>query len=65
MRFGGAIDSPQAGARMLIIDGKLWREGDEPIPGWVLERIGLHGARFRVQGQAVELPYAEGRERRP
>lgn len=57
MRFGGAFDSPDPKARMLIVDGQVWREGEEPVPGWVLERIGLHAARFRVQGQAVELRY--------
>lgn len=55
--FGGAFDSPDPRARMLIINGQVWREGDEPAPGWVLERIGLHVARFRHQGRSVELPY--------
>ena len=57
MAFGGAFDSPDPKARMLIINGQVWREGDEPAPGWVLERIGLHEARFQVQGRAVDLRY--------
>ena len=60
MSFGGAFDSPDPRARMLIINGQVWREGDEPVPGWVLERIGLHQARFSVQGRAVEVDYAAG-----
>ncbi len=58
MSFGGALDSPDPRARMLIINGQVWREGDTPAPGWVLERIGLHSARFQVQGRAVEVNYA-------
>lgn len=57
MTFGGAFDSPDPKARMLIINGQVWREGDEPAPGWVLERIGLHEARFKVQGRAVDVRY--------
>lgn len=66
MQFGGAFDSPDPKARMLIINGQVWREGDEPTPGWVLERITLHAAQFRVQGRgAVLLPYDGGPPRRP
>ncbi len=64
MQFGGAFDSPDPKARMLIINGQVWREGDEPVPGWVLERISLHAAQFRVQGRTVSLPY-DGRPARP
>lgn len=62
--FGGAFDSPDPRARMLIINGQVWREGDEPVPGWTLERIALHAAQFRHQGRTVEVPYA-GAGRRP
>jgi general secretion pathway protein B len=55
--FGGAFDSPDARARMLIINGQVWREGDEPAPGLVLERIALHAAQFRYQGRRFELNY--------
>lgn len=55
--FGGALDSPDPRARMVVINGQVWREGDAPAPGWVLERIGLHSARFRVQGRAVDVDY--------
>jgi hypothetical protein len=42
---------------MLIINGQVWREGDEPVPGLVLVRIALHAAQFRYQGRPVELTY--------
>lgn len=64
MSFGGAFDSPDPKARMLIINGQVWREGDEPAPGWVLERITLHSARFAHQGRSVEVPY-DGSPARP
>ena len=55
--FGGAFDSPDPKARMLIINGQVWREGDEPAPGLVLERISLHAAQFRFRGRSFELAY--------
>jgi general secretion pathway protein B len=55
--FGGATDSPEAGARMLIINGQIWREGDEPAPGLKLERITLRAAQFRWRGQRFEAGY--------
>lgn len=57
MGFGGATDSTDASARMLIINGQVFREGDEPVPGLTLERITLRGARFRWQGQRFEVAY--------
>ena len=57
LSFGGAFDSPDAKARMLIINGQVWREGDEPLPGLRLERISLHSAQFRYQGRMVEVAY--------
>jgi general secretion pathway protein B len=57
MAFGGATDSPERSARMLIINGQIWREGDELSPGLKLERIALRGAIFRFREQRFELSY--------
>lgn len=57
MGFGGATDSTEPSARMLIINGQVFREGDEPVPGLTLERITLRGARFRWQDQRFEVSY--------
>ena len=55
--FGGATDSPEPSARMLIINGQIWREGDEPANGLKLERISLRGAVFRFRDQRFEVAY--------
>jgi general secretion pathway protein B len=55
--FGGATDSPQASARMLIVNGQVAREGDEVAPGLVLERIRLRSAQMRFQGRRFIVDY--------
>lgn len=55
--FGGATDSPEPSARMLIINGQVWREGDELAAGLKLERIALRGAVFRFREQRFEVVY--------
>lgn len=55
--FGGATDSSERSARMLIINGQIWREGDEPAPGLTLERITLRAAQFRWRDQRFEAAY--------
>ncbi len=55
--FGGATDSPEPSARMLIINGQVWREGDELATGLTLERIALRGAVFRFRDQRFEVAY--------
>ena len=55
--FGGATDSPEPSARMLIINGQIWREGEEPANGLTLERISLRGAVFRFRDQRFEVVY--------
>lgn len=57
LAFGGATDSPEPAARMLIINGQIFREGDEPAPGLTLERITLRAAQFRWRGQRFEAAY--------
>jgi general secretion pathway protein B len=56
LAFGGAIDSPQPEARMLVINGQVWREGEQPAPGLLLERITLRSATFRWRSHRVEVP---------
>ena len=57
LAFGGATDSPQASARMLIVNGQVAREGDEIAPGLVLERIRLRSAQLRFQGRRFVVDY--------
>ncbi|MEK8087296.1 general secretion pathway protein GspB [Aquabacterium sp. A3] len=55
--FGGAMHSDNAASRMLVINNNVYREGDEPAPGLVLEEIRLKSAVFRFQGQRFSVNY--------
>jgi general secretion pathway protein B len=57
MAFGGATDSPDRAARMLLINGQIWREGDEPANGLRLERISLRSAVFLWRDERFEVVY--------
>jgi general secretion pathway protein B len=57
MAFGGATDSSAADARMLLINGQVFREGDEVAPGLRLERIRLRSAEMRFDGRTFEVVY--------
>jgi general secretion pathway protein B len=57
LSFGGATHSPEPSARMLIINGQIWREGEEPAPGLRLERIELRAAQFRYRDRRFEMAY--------
>lgn len=57
LRFGGAMDSPQAAARMLIVNGQVFREGDALAPGLTLQTIRLRSAVFEFRGQRFEAAY--------
>jgi general secretion pathway protein B len=55
--FGGAMHSDNAASRMLVINNNVYREGDEPATGLVLEQILLKSAVFRYQGQRFSVNY--------
>jgi general secretion pathway protein B len=57
LAFGGATDSTQPSARMLIVNGQIFREGDELAPGLRLERIRLRSAQMRWRDQPFEVAY--------
>lgn len=57
MAFGGATDSPDRSARMLLINGQIWREGEEPANGLRLERISLRSAVFLWREERFEVAY--------
>ncbi len=57
LKFGGAMDSPVASQRMLIVNGQVLREGNDVAPGVVLEHIALRTAIVRFKGQRIELAY--------
>lgn len=57
LAFGGATDSTVPSARMLLINGQVFREGDEVAPGLRLEQIRLRSARMRWREQPFEVAY--------
>ena len=57
LALGGTVYSPQPSARMLILNGQVFREGDTLAPGLVLERIQPKSAVFSMRGQRFELPF--------
>ena len=51
----GLVPSPYPAQRMLILDGQLVREGDQPAPGLLLEEIRPQAAVFSFRGQRFSL----------
>jgi general secretion pathway protein B len=57
LAIGGSVYSPQPTARMVIVNGQVFREGDTLAAGLKLEQIRPKSAVFSIRGQAFELPY--------
>lgn len=57
LRVGGSVYSENAAARMLILDGQPYREGDSPAAGLVLVQIRPKSALMQWRGQRFELGY--------
>lgn len=57
LSFGGSIYSANARARSLIINGQLFREGDEIAPELLLEQIKEKSAVLRLRSERFELRF--------
>lgn len=57
LAVSGAMYSDQPASRMLLINNRVFHEGDQPITGLVLEEIRLKYAVFRFQGQRFSVNY--------
>ncbi len=53
---GGSVYSPQASARMVVINGQVFQEGSSLAPELKLEQIRQKTAVFSIQGQRFEVP---------
>lgn len=53
----GATYSESPAHRMLIVNGQVFREGEEPAQGVVLERIQPRSAILRHKGTRFSMPY--------
>ena len=54
--FGGSVYSPQASARMVIINGQVFQEGNNLAPELRLEQIRPKTAVLSIRGQRFEVP---------
>jgi hypothetical protein len=54
---GGAIYSDTPSARMLILNGQVYHEGDHPTPDTLLEQIKLKSAVMNYRGTRYEIAF--------
>jgi general secretion pathway protein B len=57
LTVSGAMYSDQPASRMLLINNRVFHEGDQPVAGLVLEEIRLKSAVFRYQGTRYAVSY--------
>lgn len=57
LNFGGAMYSDKPSSRMLVINGRVFHEGDTIAPDLMLETIQLKSAVLRVGGQRYSITY--------
>ena len=54
---GGAIYAAPPSARMVILNGQVFHEGDKPAADTVLEQIRLKSAVLNFRGQRYEVAF--------
>lgn len=57
LSIGGAMHSDVPANRMLVLNGSVFHEGDQPAPGLVLEEIKLKSAVFRFKEHRYSVAY--------
>jgi general secretion pathway protein B len=57
LAVGGAIYSETPSARMVILNGQVWHEGEKPAADTVLEQIRLKSAVLNFRGQRYEVSF--------
>lgn len=57
LRIGGAIGADRPADRMLLVDGRVVREGETVVPGLVLQSIGSRQAIFAWREQRFSVAY--------
>jgi len=55
--IGGSVYSPQASARMVIVNGQVFQEGGLLAPELKLEQVRQKAAVFSIRGQLFEVPF--------
>ncbi len=54
--FGGSVYSEQASARIVVLNGRVFREGETIMPDLVVDEIRPRGAVLRWREQRFSLP---------
>ncbi len=57
LAVGGAVYSSQATSRIVILNGQVFREGDTPVDGLRIEKIGLKSTVLAFRGLRLELKH--------
>lgn len=55
--IGGSVYSPQASARMVIVNGQVFQEGGLLAPELKLKQVRQKAAVFSIRGQLFEVPF--------
>lgn len=56
LRIGGSVWAEQPEARIVILGGQVYREGDSPAEGLRIEQIRQRSVVFELRGQRFEMP---------
>ena len=56
LNLGGSVFADQPAARLVIVNGQVFREGEQPAPGLLVQQIGLRAVVFEFRGQRFEAP---------
>jgi len=54
--LGGSVYAEQPAARLVIINGQVFHEGERPLPALLIEQIRLKSLLVNLRGQRVLLP---------
>jgi general secretion pathway protein B len=57
LAIDGSSYSPNPASRVIIVNGLVHREGDEPMPGVTIRQIKLRSAVFEYRGQRYEVGF--------
>ena len=57
LAIGGSMYSPNPASRIVILNGQVFREGDQPLDGLAVERIGLKSTVLIYRGTRFELKH--------
>jgi general secretion pathway protein B len=57
LTVSGSVYSEEAASRFIMLNGEVVKEGSQPVPGLVVERIEPRSAVLSFKGERFRLPY--------